>query len=115
MQLMGWDVDIVHPCNEHLVDANYWSCLDCNLYYNPSFCAYLHLVDNLHQAHPALTEIPLIVEHMPYFWGPCLPNLQQSLDSYHDIVANPDAQDQAPAMYVNYAGASLLTRIVTSG
>jgi hypothetical protein len=55
------------------------------------------------------------VEHMPYYWGPCLLNLQHSSDSHDDIVANPDAQDQAPDVDVNYAGALLLTRIVTSG
>jgi hypothetical protein len=55
------------------------------------------------------------VEHMPYYWGPSLPNLQHSLNSHDDIVANPDAQNQAPAVDFDYAGALLLTRIVTSG
>ncbi len=108
-------MDIVHHCIKQLVDADYWSCLDFNLCYNPSFHAYLHLVDNLCQAHPAPTEIPMNFEHMPYYWGPCLPNLQHFLDSHDDIIANPDAQDQAPAVDVNYAGALLLTCIVTSG
>jgi hypothetical protein len=73
------------------------------------------LVDNLCQAHPTLAEIPMNVEHMPYYQGPCLPNLQHSLDSHDDIVANPDAQYHAPAVDVDYAGALLMTRIVTSG
>jgi hypothetical protein len=115
MRLMGWDVDIVHCCNKHLVDADYCSRLDCDLCYDPSFRAYLYLVDNLHQAHPAPTEIPMNVEHMLYYRGPCLPNLQHSLDSHDDIVANPNAQDQTPAVDVDYAGALLLTCIVTSG
>ncbi len=103
-------MDIVHHHNKHLVDADYWFRLDCDLCYDPSFHAYLHLVDNLCLAHP-----PMNVEHMPYYWGPCLLNLQHSSDSHDDIVANPDAQDQAPDVDVNYAGALLLTRIVTSG
>jgi hypothetical protein len=55
------------------------------------------------------------VEHMPYYWGSCLPNLQHSSDSHDDIVATTDAQDQAPAMDINYVGTLLLTSIVTSG
>jgi hypothetical protein len=115
MQLTGWDVDIVHCCNKHLVDANYWSCLDCNFCYDPLFHIYLRLIDDLCWDHPAPTEIPMSVEHMPYNWSPCLPNLQHSLDSHDDIIATTNAQDQAPAMDVNYAGGSLLTNIVTSG
>jgi hypothetical protein len=67
MQLMGWDVDIVYQCNEHLVDTDHWSRLDANLCYDPSFCTYLHLVEDLKRNHPALTKIPMNVEHMPYY------------------------------------------------
>jgi hypothetical protein len=45
MQLMGWDIDIVNRHNNHLVNANYWSHLDCDLCYNPSFCSYLQFVE----------------------------------------------------------------------
>ena len=52
MRLMGWDVDIVHRTNNYLVDANYWSRLDSDLCYDPSFKKYLHLVAELQRAHP---------------------------------------------------------------
>jgi hypothetical protein len=115
MRLMGWDVDIGYHCNKHLVDANYWSRMDCNLCYNASFRTYLRLVDNLRRDHPAPTEIPMKVEHIPYYQGPCFPNLQHSLDNHDDNVATTNAQDQAPAADIYYAGALLLTCIVTSG
>jgi hypothetical protein len=70
MRLMGWDVDIVHRRNEHLVDANYWSRLDADLCYDPSFRSYLHLVESLRAKNPAPTEIPMLPEHMPYYRGP---------------------------------------------
>jgi hypothetical protein len=66
MGLMGWDVDIVHQRNEHLVDTDYWSQLDADLCYNPSFRTYLRLVEDLKWNHPAPTKIPMNVEHMPY-------------------------------------------------
>jgi hypothetical protein len=50
---MGWDVDIVHRRNDHLVDANYWLRLDANLCYDPSFCTYLRLFDSFRTTHPA--------------------------------------------------------------
>jgi hypothetical protein len=37
MHLMGWDVDIIHRINDYLADANYWSRLNADLCYNPSF------------------------------------------------------------------------------
>jgi hypothetical protein len=67
MQLMGWDVDIVHQRNEHLVDANYWSRLDANLFYDQLFRTYLHLVEDLKRNHPAPTKILMNVEHMLYY------------------------------------------------
>jgi hypothetical protein len=38
MCLMCWDVDIVHRTNNFLVDADYWSWLNADLCYNPTFC-----------------------------------------------------------------------------
>jgi hypothetical protein len=37
MHLIGWDIDIVHHTNDYLVGANYWSRLNADLGYNPSF------------------------------------------------------------------------------
>jgi hypothetical protein len=69
MQLMGWDVDIVHRTNDYLVDANYWLQLDSNSCYNPLFKKYLHLVAELQQTHPPPTELPMRTEHLPYYCG----------------------------------------------
>jgi hypothetical protein len=69
MQLVGWDVDIVHQHNDHLVDADYWSCLDCDLCYDPSFCNYLHFVKSFCTKRPPPTEIPINAKHMPYYRG----------------------------------------------
>jgi hypothetical protein len=73
MRLMGWDVDIVHRCNDHLVDANYWSRLDADLCYDPSFRQYLHIVSDLHRAHPPPVKLPMKPEHMPYYRGSRIP------------------------------------------
>jgi hypothetical protein len=109
MHLIGWDVDILHCRNDHLEDAKYWSCFDCDLCYDPSFLSYLHLVELFRQTHPAPTKIPIDTEHMPYYQGPCvhsLPSLQEGLAA-QDIV--PDAP--AP---IDDATMALLTKIVTS-
>jgi hypothetical protein len=70
MQLMGWDVDNAHQCNNHLVNANYWSCLDCDLCHNPSFRSYLQFVELFRTNHPLPTEIPINAKHLPYYRGP---------------------------------------------
>jgi hypothetical protein len=41
MQLMCWDMDIVHCNNIHLTYANYWSRLGADICYNPLFKLYL--------------------------------------------------------------------------
>ena len=69
MRLMGWDVDIVHGTNDYLVDADYWSRLDSDLCYDPSFKKYLHLVAEFQKSHPAPSELPMKEEHMPYYRG----------------------------------------------
>ncbi len=73
MRLMGWDVDIVHRTNDHLVDADYWSRLDANICYDPSFRKYLHIVNDLRKAHPPPTSLPMRDENMPYYRGPHIP------------------------------------------
>ena len=70
---MGWDVDIVHRTNDYLVDADYWSRLDSDLCYDPSFKKYLHLVAEFQKSHPAPSELPMKEEHMPYYRGPRIP------------------------------------------
>ncbi len=109
MHLMRWDMDIVHHRNDHLVDADYWSCLDCDLRYDPSFCRYLRLVESFHKTHPDPTKIPIHAQHMPYYQGPCLPNLSSLWDEFHGPLNALDASTD-----IDYAAASLLTNIVTS-
>jgi hypothetical protein len=109
MRLIGWDVDIVHWRNNHLVDANYWLCLDCNLCYNPSFHSYLHFFESFCTNHPSPTEILIKAEYMPYYRGPCVHALPSPNDKpiHNDVVS-----DTAPP--IDDAAAALLTSIVTS-
>jgi hypothetical protein len=67
MHLMEWDVNIVHRTNNYLVDADYWSPLDMDLCYYPSFRQYLRLTAELHRKHPPPTMLPMQAEHMPYY------------------------------------------------
>ncbi len=46
MRLMCWDVDIVHRTNDFLIDADYWSRLNANLCYEPTFREYLQFVSS---------------------------------------------------------------------
>ena len=73
MRLMGWDFDIVHCTNNCLVDADYWLQLDKDLCYDPLFREYLHIVLELRWAHPPPTDLPMKVENMLYYCGPCIP------------------------------------------
>ena len=82
MRLMGWDVDIIHRNNNHLVDADYWSWLESNLCYDPSFCQYLHLVLELRCMHPPPTNLPMkakkhAVLSWPAYPGRALPGRNQ--------------------------------------
>jgi hypothetical protein len=42
MHLMCWDIDVVHRNNIHLTDANYWSRLGADIYFDPLFKSYLN-------------------------------------------------------------------------
>jgi hypothetical protein len=109
MQLMGWDVDIVHRRNDHLVDADYWLRLDANLCYDPSFWTYLCLVDSFRITHPAPSEVPMLPDHMPYFRGPRVhhkPNENEPHPHDSPVTNNPPTTD--------LNAAALLTLIITS-
>jgi hypothetical protein len=73
MRLMGWDVDVVHRTNDYLVDADYWSRLESDLCYDPSFREYLRIVSDLRRTNPPPTDLPMKAENMPYYCGPCIP------------------------------------------
>ncbi len=96
MCLMCWDVDIVHQANNFLVDADYWSCLNADLCYNPTFRKYLQFVSSFHAMHPPPTDLPMQPKNMPYYQGPCIRHLANSGETT-----------------VNAAASSLLTTIIT--
>jgi hypothetical protein len=106
MLFMGWDVDIDHQTNDYLIDANYWSWLDSDLCYDPSFRKYLHLVSDLRKAHPPPTPLPMKAEHMPYYRGPHIPvehcPVSTSTDDSEDTIADNVAT-------------TLVTSIITQG
>ena len=113
MRLMGWDMDIVHHRNEHLVGTNNWSRLDADLCYDPLFHHYLHLFEDLRCNHSASTDIPMDVEHMLYYLGPHIPHLQDSSE-VGNVNAHNISQVQAPANVIDHAGATIMAQIVTS-
>jgi hypothetical protein len=47
MRLMCWDVDIVHRPDHKLIDADYWSHLGIDLYFDTLFRKYLDLTNNM--------------------------------------------------------------------
>jgi hypothetical protein len=89
------DMDIVHHANDFLVDADYWSCLNVDLCYNPTFCKYLWLVSLFCSMHPPPADLPMQPKNMPYYWGLCF-----SSTTTQTSVSDPTAN-------------SLLTMIVT--
>ncbi len=70
MRLMCWDVDILHRPDHELIDADYWSRLGIDLYFDPLFCKYLDLTNNMRKSKPAPTDLPMRPENMPYYRGP---------------------------------------------
>jgi hypothetical protein len=104
---MGWDVNIVHCTHDYLVDANYWLQLDSDLYYNPSFKKYLHLVAELQQTHPLPKELPMQTKHMPYYCGPRIP-----ADHCPEGTSMDVDWDNADA---NVVATNLISSIVTQG
>jgi hypothetical protein len=70
MRLMCWDVGIIHRANNVLVDVDYWSRLNADLCYDPTFCKYLQFVSLLCASHPPPTDLPMQTENMPYYRGP---------------------------------------------
>ncbi len=70
MHIMGWDVDIVHRTNNYLVYANYWSHLNEDLCYDPTFKDYIRLVATLQSQSSSPSDLPILPENMPYYCGP---------------------------------------------
>jgi hypothetical protein len=70
MQLMGWDVDIVHRNDHYITNADYWLRLGADLCFDPLFKTYLNLMRTLCIKNPPLTLFPMKPENMPYYRGP---------------------------------------------
>jgi hypothetical protein len=113
MHLMGWDVDIVHHTNDYLVDANYWSCLDADLCYNPSFQSFLHLVAELCNKLPPPTKLPMRAVNMPYYQCPRIRSEHSpAVPSTDSMMQEVDAQaDEC----VDLVTTALISSIITQG
>ncbi len=70
MHIMGWDVNIVHRANNYLTNADYWSRLDSNLCYDPTFKDYIRLVSTLWLQSTSPSDLPILPWNMPYNRGP---------------------------------------------
>jgi hypothetical protein len=81
-------MDVVHRPDTELVDADYWSCLDANLTYDPLLCKYQHLTHALKRAHPSPTALPMDASNMPYFCGPCIRADLPAATPTHDTMAD---------------------------
>jgi hypothetical protein len=114
MWLMGWNVDIVHCRNKHLVDANYWSHLDSNICYDPLFCTYLRLVDNLRRDHSAPTEICMIVSTCRFI-GALISQIFNTSRIAMMISLHHGCSRSGPSHEHQLCWSLLLTHIVTSG
>ena len=75
MRFMCWDMDIDHRNDIHLTDANYFSRLGSDLYYDPLLCDYIERVDAIKCAHPSESALPMEPQNMPYYGGPRLPKI----------------------------------------
>jgi hypothetical protein len=67
---MGWDVDIIHWANNFSADANYWSRLDSDLCYDPTFKDYIPLISTLQLQSASPSDLPILPRNMPYYTGP---------------------------------------------
>jgi hypothetical protein len=85
MQLMCWDVNIVHQNNNYILDADYWSCLGADLCFDPLFKKYLELNKSLCSTNPAPSSLPMLPENMPYYRGPRTMPIQSPPDSPNDV------------------------------
>jgi hypothetical protein len=71
MRITGWDVDIMHRTNNCLANADYWSKLNADLCYDPTFKDYIWLVTTLRSQLLSPTELPMQPRNMPYYYrGP---------------------------------------------
>jgi hypothetical protein len=66
---MGWDIDIIHRTNNYLTDADYWSTLDSNLCYDPTFEDFIRLVSTLQWQSKSPSDLPILPRNIPYYIG----------------------------------------------
>ena len=88
MRLMCWDVDIVHRPDYELIDADYWSRLGVDLFFDPLFRKYLELGSTMRKSKPAPVDLPMRPENMPYYRGPRFPSSQFGRHTTHSKSPN---------------------------
>ncbi len=81
MCIMGWDVYIVHQANNYLTVTDYWSRLDSNLCYDPTFKDYILLVSFLQSQLTSPSDLPILPRNMPYYRGPWIKATPPTLDA----------------------------------
>jgi hypothetical protein len=63
-------LSIVHRNDHYITNADYWSCLGADLYFDPLFKTYLDLTQTLCIENPPPTLFPMKPENMPYYHRP---------------------------------------------
>ncbi len=70
------------------MDTDYWSCLNADLCYNPTFRKYLQFVSSFGATHPPPTDLPMQPKNMPFYWGPCIRHPANSGETTVNDAAN---------------------------
>ncbi len=70
MQLMGWDVNIIHRNDHYITNADHWLRLGADLCFDPLFKTYLDLTWTLCIKNPPPTLFLMKLENLPYYRGP---------------------------------------------
>jgi hypothetical protein len=105
MCIVGWDVDIVHRTNNYLVNADYWSCLNEDLCYDPTFKDYIRLVTTLQSQSSSPLDLPMLPKNMPYYRGP---QIKHPVEPCADDI---DHQNTLAATAVNFTNVDSIISI----
>jgi hypothetical protein len=70
IHIMGLDFDIIHWANNYLVNADYWSRLNSDLCYDPTFKDYIQLFSTLQSQSTSPSDLPILPRNMPSYRGP---------------------------------------------
>ena len=73
MHFMCWEMDIARRTNDHLVDADYWSCLAKGLCFDLLLREYIQNAASIRLNNPVPERMPMLAENMLGARGPRLP------------------------------------------